>query len=129
MEKTCRWLGDLPAHGHLCKLQLGLLHCRDQGVRHSVPGRLHEGDPGLGRVSEVEVHLPASTGWIQSTGLQVLMISHSFSSKALLDTPSYALQGSRHSTSSIVFPQTISLIPYCANMRACVPSHVKSHVW
>lgn len=55
-------VGDLPAYGHLCQLQLGLLCCRDQGGRHSVPDRLHEGDPELGRVSEVEICLPASRG-------------------------------------------------------------------
>lgn len=91
-KKTCWWLGNFPVHGHLCQLQLGLLCCRDQGVMHYVPGRLHEGDPELGRVSEVEVCLAASTGWIQCAGLQILMINISFSSKALLDISSSVSQ-------------------------------------
>lgn len=100
--------GDLPAHGHLCQLQLLWLHCHDQGGRHCIPRRLHEGDPELGRVSEMEDCLPASTGWIQCAGLQVLMINNSFSSKTLLDIPFFQLSVFLSHDLSIVFLQTIS---------------------
>lgn len=46
----------------------------DQGVMDLILCRLDEGDLELGRVSELEVFLPAPAGRIKCVSLQVLMI-------------------------------------------------------
>lgn len=127
MEKACWSLGDLPAHGHLCQLQLLWLHCHDQGGRHCIPRRLHEGDPELGRVSEMEDCLPASTGWIQCAGLQVLMINNSFSSKTLLDTPSSDSRCFCHTTYLLCFFRPFHQFREPSDFISCLLLQCKLH--
>lgn len=54
---------------------------RDQEVMNSILSRLDEGDLELGRISELEVYLPAPAGGIKGVSLQVLMIITTYPGK------------------------------------------------